>query len=130
MDETAVVAAIDMAAVIEGATQIAVADLVTGDVDLDADGLRGRVAAGDVDDDLTDGLAGHLLGRMHGGQDGALGRLHVDDGPALDLVGGLMTDADHLRAALVADAGDEAAHLGCADVEAGYQAAARQHLGL
>src|SRR5262249_47439784 len=125
VDEAAVVAAVVLVAVVEGAPQVGVADLVAGDVDVDADGLRGRMAAGDVHHDLADGLAGHLLGGVHGGEDGVLGRLHVDDGAALEAVGDLVADADHLRMALVADARDEAAHLGGADIETGDDATAR-----
>ena len=44
------------------------------------DGLRGRLAAGEVDHHLADRLPRHLLGRMDGGADSLLRRVHVDDG--------------------------------------------------
>ena len=113
-------ASIDLA-LVEHAAQIAVADLVAGDRDLDADGLRGGMAAGDIDRDVAQRLAGHLLGGVDGGQDRGLGRLDVDDGPAAHAARELMADADDLRPSVLAAPGDEAADLGGADIEGGRQ---------
>ncbi len=54
--------------------------------------------------------------------DRGAGRFEIDDRPVAQAARNLMTDADDLRF-LRLDPGDEAAHLGCADIERGHQAA-------
>ncbi len=65
---------------VEHAADVAVADLVAVDGDLDGDVGRGRLAAGDIDHHLADAFVGHLLGGIDGGADRGLGLLHVDHG--------------------------------------------------
>jgi hypothetical protein len=99
--------------------------LAAGDRHLDPDGLGGRIAAGEVDDDVLDGLARHLLRRVDGGAQRELRLLHVNDGAVPHAAGDLVPDAGDGRAAILGDARDEAAHLAGSDVECGDQAVAR-----
>ena len=101
----------------QNAADIAIGHFVAADGDLDAESVRGRVAAADADHDLLDPFAAHLLGGVDGGRQRVLGRLHVDDVAALDAARLLVADADHAQLVVSLDAGDEAADLAAAEVE-------------
>ena len=108
--------------------QIGLGDHVPGDRHVDLHDLGGHMPADHVDDDFSDLLAGHLLGRGDGMADGLLRRLHVDHDTAAQAVADLMADADHPRPVVIVHAGDEADHLGAADIQRGDQLAARSRL--
>ena len=66
--------------------------------DLGVEQLRAEPAAGGVDDDAFDLDAGHALGGVDGEPDRVFGRVHVDDGAALDAARALMPDAENAAA--------------------------------
>ena len=119
-----------LAALLEHPPQVRFRDFMSVDRDFDADRVRHRVAAREVDDDLLDGLAGHLLGGMHGVADGLLGLVHADDGAVLDAFARLLADAGDARHSIWVLLGDEATDLAAADVERRDQTTICHFLGL
>ncbi len=79
MDDLAVGCILEVIALLENAPHVGVADLVAGGRDLDIDDARGREAARQVDDDLGDRLAGHLLGGVDRAEHRGARRVEVDD---------------------------------------------------
>ena len=88
---------------------------------------RAEAAAGIGDDDALDLHAGHAFGGVDREPDGGFGLVHVDDDAALDAARPLMADAEdagamgasaqHVRGLGRDQLGDQADHLGGADVE-------------
>ena len=93
--------------------------------DVDGNRLRRRTTPGQADQHLVDGLAGHLLGGVHGAADRPFGKLHIDDHAAAQPLADLVADADDARPAAVIDPADEANDLGGADIQHGDQPAFR-----
>ncbi len=91
----------------------------------------GRIglAARDVEDHLADALLGHLLGGVDRGADRGLGLVHIDHSAIAHAARQLMTDAQHLQAAVVIGPRDEAAHFRGADIEGRDQSVAELGLG-
>ncbi len=79
MDEAALGIAVDLAAMHQHALKIVFGDFTARERHLDADGLRGRIAAGEIEHHFLDRLAGHLFGGVDGGEDRHLRLFHVDD---------------------------------------------------
>src|SRR5262249_11247949 len=95
---------------------VGVGDLAAMQIDLALDEARSVEAPGQIDDDVRQRLARHLLSGVCGGEDRVARRLDVDDDAGLDPARELMADADDLRPVLVA-ARDEAADLRAADID-------------
>ena len=95
---------------------VALADLVMADRDLEVLVVRGGRAAAHADDHLADMLAAHLLGGRHRRGDGAGRSLHVDDVARAHALRRLMADADHPQP-LPIDPRNKADDLVGADVE-------------
>ena len=111
-------------ALIEHALQFDLADLAPGNADLGLDDARGREPARQIGHHLLDGFLGHFLGCVHRVDDRGSGRFEIDDRAVAQAARDLVSDADDLRLVGL-DPGDEAAHLGGADIERGDQAAMR-----
>lgn len=84
--------------------------------------------AGQVYDGRANRLAGHLFGRMNGGQDSLLCRLHVNDHTGADTLAGLVADTGDADHAFFVRLADKAAYLARSDIECGYDASIRQNL--
>src|SRR5207248_8635582 len=112
-------------AALQHLTHIRVTDLAPRHIDLGLDDARSGEAAGQVDEDALDLLAGHFLGGMDGAANGISDRLEIDDRAAADAARDLVADAQDARRCL--DPCDKAAYFGRADVERCDEAAARPH---
>ena len=117
VDQLLVGAALELAGLGQRPADIGVVDLVAADRHFHVGSLGRRLAAGDVDQHFADRLPRHLLGRVDGGADSLLRRIHVDDGAGPETPRDLMSDAGNAQHAAVLDPCDEAADLGCADVQ-------------
>ena len=93
MQHGAPVAAAARRAGLEHAMDVGLRHGAAAERDLGVEQLRAEPAAGGVDDDAFDLDAGHPLGRVDGEPDRLFGRVHVDDGAALDAARTLMPDA-------------------------------------
>src|SRR5580658_4384627 len=108
---------------------LGVADFAPAQRDLDRHDARRRKAAREVENDVGDGLARHLLGGVDGVQHRGRGRVEIDDLAGAHTAGDLVADPQDAWAGLLA-ARNEAAHLAGADIDGGDERAARARIGL
>ena len=80
MDKLPVLRLLLGAALAQHPAHVALADLLAAQRHLDADGVRGGMAARHIHDNLAHRLVRHLLGGMDSIQDRFLGGFHIDDG--------------------------------------------------
>ena len=115
-----------VAAFVQDAAEILVADRAVAhrplQVDLAADGR----AAGEVDDDAAQVVLGHLLGGANGLEDGEAGLLDVGYATAADAAGGGKAETGDAEPGILVDAADETANLAAAHVEHAERAGAER----